>query len=86
MALGCRRCGYFIYDDRQYEVIGQLEKIRALYTGGGTIRSLFLKSSNNEMVPLDNLVNLKEGISHSAIYRYNPSYSVTTQATPAFRA
>ncbi len=65
----------------RYEVIGQLE--RSERSTPENLRSLFLKSPNNEMVPLDNLVNLKEGISPPAIYRYNQSYSVTIQATPA---
>ena len=81
LALSGRRYGYFIYNDRQYEVIGQLE--RSERSTPENLRSLFLKSSNDEMVPLDNLVSLKEGISPPAIYRYNQSYSVTIQATPA---
>lgn len=81
LALSGRRYGYFIHNDRQYEVIGQLE--RSERSTPENLRSLFLKSSNNEMVPLDNLVSLHEGISPPAIYRYNQSYSVTIQATPA---
>jgi multidrug efflux pump len=81
LALSGRRYGYFIHNDRQYEVIGQLE--RSERSTPENLRSLFLKSSNNDMVPLDNLVSLHEGISPPAIYRYNQSYSVTIQATPA---
>lgn len=81
LALSGRRYGYFIYNDRQYEVIGQLD--RAERSTPENLRSLFLKSASNEMVSLDNLVSLKEGISPPAIYRYNQSYSVTIGATPA---
>jgi multidrug efflux pump len=81
LALSGRRYGYFIYNDRQYEVIGQLE--RSERSTPENLRSLFLKSSANDMVPLDNLVSLHEGISPPAIYRYNQSYCVTIQATPA---
>jgi multidrug efflux pump len=81
LALSGRRYGYFIYNDRQYEVIGQLD--RAERATPENLRSLFLKSASNEMVSLDNLVSLKEGISPPAIYRYNQSYSVTIGATPA---
>ena len=81
LALSGRRYGYFIYNDRQYEVIGQLE--RSDRSTPENLRSLFLKSSDDEMVPLDNLVSLKEGISPPAIYRFNQNYSVTIQATPA---
>ncbi len=81
LALSGRRYGYFIYNDRQYEVIGQLD--RPERSTPENLRSLFLKSASNEMVSLDNLVSLKEGISPPAIYRYNQSYSVTISATPA---
>lgn len=81
LALSGRRYGYFIFNDRQYEVIGQLD--RRERSAPENLRSLFLKSASGEMVSLDNLVELKEGISPPAIYRYNQSYSVTISATPA---
>ncbi len=81
LALSGRRYGYFIYNDRQYEVIGQLErKERSAPTD---LSSLFLKAGNGEMVSLDNLVSRKESVSPPAIYRYNQSYSATISATPA---
>ncbi len=81
LALSGRRYGYFIYNDRQYEVIGQLErKERSAPTD---LSSLFLKAGNGEMVSLDNLVSRKESVSPPAIYRYNQSYSTTISATPA---
>jgi len=81
LALSGRRYGYFIYNDRQYEVIGQLDrKERAAPTD---LSSLFLKSASGDMVSLDNLVSTKESVSPPAIYRYNQSYSATISATPA---
>ena len=81
LALSGRRYGYFIYNDRQYEVIGQLD--RKERSAPDDLRSLFVKSSSGEMVSLDNLVTLKETVSPPAIYRYNQSYSATISATPA---
>jgi multidrug efflux pump len=81
LALSGRRYGYFIYNDRQYEVIGQLD--RKERSAPADLRSLFLKAENNEMVSLDNLVKMEETVSPPAIYRYNQSYSVTISATPA---
>jgi multidrug efflux pump len=81
LALSGRRYGYFIFNDRQYEVIGQLD--RKERAAPYDLRSLFLKAGTGQMVSLDNLVNLKEGISPPAIYRYNQSYAVTINATPA---
>jgi multidrug efflux pump len=81
LALSGRRYGYFIHNDRQYEVIGQLE--RKERSSPADLNSLFLKTGNGEMVSLDNLVSLKESVSPPAIYRYNQSYSATISATPA---
>jgi multidrug efflux pump len=41
LALSGRRYGYFIYNDRQYEVIGQLD--RKERSAPADLRSLFLK-------------------------------------------
>ena len=81
LALSGRRYGYFIHNDRQYEVIGQLD--RKDRSAPNDLRSLYLKSGSGEMVSLDNLVKMNEGISPPAIYRFNQSYSVTISATPA---
>ncbi|MEP6737134.1 MAG: efflux RND transporter permease subunit [Chryseolinea sp.] len=81
LALSGRRYGYFIHNDRQYEVIGQLE--RQERSAPGDLRSLFLKADHGEMISLDNLVTLTETVSPPAIYRYNQSYSATISATPA---
>ncbi|MCD9014671.1 efflux RND transporter permease subunit [Parachryseolinea silvisoli] len=81
LALSGRRYGYFIYNDRQYEVIGQLD--RKERSAPADLNSLFLRAENGEMVSLDNLVSMKESVSPPAIYRYNQSYSVTISATPA---
>ncbi|MEO6314783.1 MAG: efflux RND transporter permease subunit [Chitinophagaceae bacterium] len=81
LALSGRRYGYFIHNDRQYEVIGQLD--RQERSAPADLRSLFLKSASGEMVSLDNLVTMKESVSPPALYRYNQSYSATISATPA---
>lgn len=81
LALSGRRYGYFIYNDRQYEVIGQLD--RKERSAPADLRSLFLKSEDGEMISLDNLVKMKESVSPPAIYRYNQSYSATISATPS---
>ncbi len=81
LALSGRRYGYFIYNDRQYEVIGQLD--RRERSAPADLRSLFLKSSTGEMISLDNLVKMNETVSPPALYRYNQAYSATISATPA---
>lgn len=81
LALSGRRYGYFIFNDRQYEVIGQLD--RKERDAPADLRSLFVKAKDGSMLSLDNLVKLQENVSPPAIYRYNMSYSVTISATPS---
>lgn len=81
LALSGRRYGYFIFNDRQYEVIGQLERTER--SAPADLRSLFLRSGSGDMVSLDNLVKMNESVSPPAIFRYNQSYSATISATPA---
>jgi len=81
LALSGRRYGYFIHNDRQYEVIGQLD--RKERSAPADLRSLYLKSADGQMISLDNLVTMNESVSPPAIFRYNQSYSATISATPA---
>ncbi|HEV7329466.1 MAG TPA: efflux RND transporter permease subunit [Flavisolibacter sp.] len=73
-----QRYGYFLRNDRQYEVIGQVE--RKNRNDISDLRSIYVRSSNGQMVSLDNLVTIREGISPAAIYRYDQYTSATISA------
>lgn len=73
-----QRYGYFIQNDRQYEVIGQVERTNR--NDISDLRSVYVRSANNQMISLDNLVTINEGISPAAIYRYDQYSSATVSA------
>lgn len=73
-----QRYGYFLRNDRQYEVIGQVE--RAYRNDISDLRSINVRSANGEMISLDNLITIDEGISPAAIYRYDQYTSATVSA------
>jgi multidrug efflux pump len=73
-----QRYGYFLRNDRQYEVIGQVE--RSHRNDLGDLRSIYVRSSNGDMISLDNMVTIDEGISPAAIYRYDQYTSATISA------
>jgi len=73
-----QRYGYFLMNDRQYEVIGQVEKTNR--NDISDLRSVYVRSSNGQMISLDNLVTITEGISPAAIYRYDQYTSATVSA------
>ena len=78
LSLSGQRYGYFLKNDRQYEVIGQVERINR--NDLGDLRSLYVRSANGQMISLDNLVTIEEGISPAAIYRYDQYTSATISA------
>lgn len=78
LSLSGLRYGYFLKDDRQYEVIGQLEKTNR--NSVSDLRSVYVRASTGEMISLDNLITTTEGISPAAIYRYDQYTSATISA------
>ncbi|MEQ9008733.1 MAG: efflux RND transporter permease subunit, partial [Ekhidna sp.] len=78
LAFSGQRYGYFLMNDRQYEVIGQVEQINR--NDISDIRAINVRSSNGQMISIDNLVTIEEGISPAAIYRYDQYTSATISA------
>jgi len=78
LSLSGQRYGYFLRNDRQYEVIGQVERNNR--NDLADLKSLYVRSANGQMISLDNLVTLEEGISPAAIYRYDQYTSATISA------
>ncbi len=78
LGLSGQRYGYFIYNDRQYEVIGQLQKQDR--DNPYDLKSIYVRTRSGSVVSLDNLVTFRESISPAAIYRYDQAISATISA------
>jgi Cation/multidrug efflux pump len=78
LALSEQRYGYFILDDEQYQVIGQLQ--RPNRNQPADLRQIQVRAGNGEMVPLDNLITVRESITPPALYRFNRYASATVSA------
>jgi multidrug efflux pump len=76
-----QRFGYFIMDGKQYEVIGQAKKDKR--DDPEDLKSIQVRSSSGELIPLDNLVELVNESSPSQLYRFNRYVSATVSAQPA---
>ena len=76
-----QRYGYFLRDDRQYEVIGQLDP--AYRNDKSDLSAIYVRSATGEMIPLSNLITTKESVSPAAIYRYDQYTSATLSAAMA---
>ena len=76
--LGEQRYGYFILDDEQYQVIGQLQ--RADRSQPSNLGEIHVRSGTGAMIPLDNLITVTEGTGPPALYRFNRYAAATVSA------
>jgi len=76
-----QRYGYFLRNDRQYEVIGQLDKTHR--NDKSDLSAIYVRSATGEMIPLSNLITTEEAVSPAAIYRYDQYTSATVSAAMA---
>ena len=76
--LSGQRLGYFYMNGKQYEILAEIN--RQQRNEPSDLRSLYVRNSKGEQVQLDNLVELREGISPPKLYRYNRFNSATISA------
>ncbi|MBP7358703.1 MAG: efflux RND transporter permease subunit [Prevotella sp.] len=75
------RYGYFLINNKQYYVIGQVD--REDRSKPADIKSLYVRSKSGEMIQLDNLVKTNENSSPPILYHYNRYKSATISANLA---
>ncbi len=78
LGLSGQRFGYFIMNGKQYQVIGQIQ--REDRNEPVDVRSLYVRSSESNMVQLDNLITLVEQTTPPTLYRYNRFAAATVSA------
>jgi hydrophobe/amphiphile efflux-1 (HAE1) family protein len=80
--LSGQRFGQFIYDGKQYDVIGQLT--RDLRSRPDDLGNLSVRTMDGQrMVRIDNLISMEEASAPPALLRYNRNSSATVSATLA---
>ncbi len=78
LALSGQRFGYYIKGDKQYQVIGQVN--RENRDDPKDVQDLFVRNNKGEMIQLDNLISIVERSSPPQLYHYNRFQSATIQA------
>ncbi|MBL7901252.1 MAG: efflux RND transporter permease subunit [Bacteroidia bacterium] len=78
LALSGQRFGYFINGDKQYQVIGQVN--RENRDNPGDISDLFVRNAKGDMIQLDNVISVMERSSPPQLYHYNRYQSATVSA------
>ena len=78
LSLSGQRFGYYIKGDKQYQVVGQVN--RENRDSPDDIRNLYVRNAAGEMIQLDNFISIIERSSPPQYYHYNRYQSATIQA------
>jgi multidrug efflux pump len=77
-SLSGQRMGYFYLNGKQYQILADIN--RQQRNQPENLKSLYVKNRSGEMIQLDNLVSLDEGVTPPTLYRYNRFVSATVSA------
>ncbi len=76
--LSGQRMGYLYINGKQYEILGEIN--RQQRNTPMSLKSIYMRSNEGEMIQMENLVELIEGIAPPKLYRYNRFVSATVSA------
>ena len=76
--LSGQRMGYFYMNGKQYEILGEIN--RQQRNKPVDLKSIYIRSKDGEMIQMDNLIELTEGIAPPQLYRYNRFVAATVSA------
>jgi hydrophobe/amphiphile efflux-1 (HAE1) family protein len=80
-AFSGRRYGYFLRNEKQYFVIGQVNRVSR--SEPSDITSLYVRSNSGKLIQLDNLVRMEENSNPPTLYHFNRYKSATVSASLA---
>ena len=76
--LSGQRMGYLYLNGKQYEIVGEIN--RQQRNAPANLKSIYMRNASGEMIQMDNLVELIEGIAPPKLYRYNRFVAATISA------
>lgn len=72
------RFGYFMKDGRQYQVIGQVDRLNR--DDPNDLRSLYVRTASGELISIDNVVSIVESTTPPSLYHFNRYKSASISA------
>lgn len=78
LGLSGQRFSYFNMNGKQYQVIGQFERVKR--NEPLDLKSMYVRNSSGELIQLDNVVNIQEQSSPPQLYHYNRYQAATVSA------
>ncbi len=76
--LSGQRMGYFYMNGKQYEILAEIN--RQQRNKPADLKSIYLRSSNGDMIQMDNMVSVQENVAPPQLYHYNRFLSATISA------
>lgn len=76
--LSGQRMGYFYMNGKQYEILGEIN--RQQRNKPSDLKAIYLRSSDGNMVQMDNLIELTDAVAPPKLFRYNRFVSATISA------
>lgn len=77
-SLSEQRFGYFIFQGKQYDVIGELDK--QFRRTPSDLKRIYVRTDSDDLVQLDNLVDIEESSSPPILYRFDRYVAATITA------
>ncbi|MDB5258002.1 MAG: Acriflavine resistance protein [Chitinophagaceae bacterium] len=81
LALSGQRFGFFNRNERQYQVIGQFDRLNRNETLD--LRNIYVRNNKGVLIQLDNLVIFEEASNPPSLFRYNRYQAATVSAALA---
>ncbi|MBC7451689.1 MAG: efflux RND transporter permease subunit [Cytophagales bacterium] len=78
LALSGQRLGFFNRNGKQYQVIGQFDRLNRNATMD--LKNIYVRNNEGTLIQMDNLVELEETSNPSQLFRYNRYFSATVSA------
>jgi multidrug efflux pump len=78
LAFSNLRFGYFTKEGKQYQVMGQVERINR--DDPDDLKKLFVRTKSGELVSIDNVVSIEESTTPPSLYHFNRYKSATVSA------
>lgn len=72
------RFGYFTKEGKQYQVIGQVDRVNR--DDPNDLKSLYVRTASGQMISLDNVVTIEDSATPPSLYHFNRYKSATFSA------
>lgn len=78
LSMSEQRIGYFIRNGKQYQILSEID--RSQRSTPNDLSSIYIRGTEGDLIPMDNLVTMEESSTPPQLYRYNRFVSATVSA------